>query len=646
MRTFTLLLCLSIPCLAMAQGGKATAKTTRARQTLITAQAYINQNRFEEAAAKLRQVVKIKPDFAVAHRELGRVYLEMGQYEKSIESLERSFQLDGKLSRAAYFECAEAHFINESPEKAAYYYQKYQEMKYSRYLNKSKEAGMELGYDRLLATRQKNLAYQAAMDRSPAASPPANMGSIINSAYDDYLPTITSDGNQLVFTRQGKHGDEDVVTCEYKNDGWKKSRAFGKAINTRQNEGMAKFETHGRAFYFSGCMRSDTKGGCDIYQAILEQDDVKEVKKLEGLLNSEYWDSQPSITCDGNKMFFTSNRNGGFGGADIWYSQLQSNGQWGLPINAGPAINTEGDEEAPFISSDGLTLYFTSSGRPGQGEGDLFISRYANGTWPKATNMGLPFNSPAKELGFYVQGDGKTAYFSSARKGGQGGLDIYQIELAESLRPNPMVHLEGLVRNANTELPLSATVEITGEGIRQELQTDEQGFFFTCFPGNKSYFIQVEHPDYELFMDTKFFKPQDNASPVCYTAALHPKEAPKATFVSKGVTISERRVQFFFDFDSHQLTASTRKDLKKLTGILHKEPDWRVEVVGYTDSKGDHAYNMALSQRRAAAIVDFLSEEGIDIEQVIRNEGRGKIQKGEGKTDARKARRVDVILRK
>ena len=646
MKTYILLLLCCIQWTVTAQGSKASFKTNSARKSLREAQQLVNQERYEDAIKKLRHTIKIKPDFAIAYREMGHVYLEIKAYQEAIEALEQSFELDDKLSRAAFFECGEAYFMLEQPEKAHFYYQQFLEMEGSRYANKSKESGMELGYTWLLEEREANLAYIQSMGAPTTDALPSNMGKIINSSYDDYLPTITSDGNQLVFTRQGKHGDEDVVTCEYKNGGWKKSRAFGKAINTKQNEGMAKFETHGRAFYFSGCMREDTKGGCDIYQAFLEQDDVKEVRKLPGLINSQFWDSQPSITCDGTKMFFTSNREGGLGGADIWYSELKANGDWSFPKNMGSAINSAGDEEAPFISSDGNTIYFTSSGHQGQGDGDLFISKLENGQWSKAINMGLPFNSPAKELGFYIQGDGKTAYFSSARKGGNGGLDIYTIELPEVMRPNPMVHLEGIVRDAKSEQPLQSKVIIRSEGQQWEMETDEKGMFFTCLPGNKSYSIQSSLAGYEPYIEAKFLKAQDNAAPACYLVNLQPEGTPKAEFVSKGVEIKEKRIQFFFDFDSYELADVTKKDLENLAKMLHDEPDWRVEVVGYTDTKGDYAYNMALSEKRAKSIVDFLNSAGITIDQVVRNEGRGAVKSSEGKVDARKARRVDVILRK
>ncbi|MEL6865093.1 MAG: OmpA family protein [Bacteroidota bacterium] len=639
-----LLLCM-VAATATAQDSKEFVETSSARHSLRVAQQFINREEFERAERQLVHTVKIKDDFAVAHRELGRVYLELGKYDKAIQALERSFELDDKLSRAAFFECGEAYFQSGQAEQAMFYYQQFKDMKGKRYANKSKESGLELGYEMMLKEREANCQYLASIDTSNVFDWPERLGKTVNSKYDDYLPTITSDGRNLVFTRQGKpRRGEDVLICKKKEGRWGISRRFGPNLNTAKNEGMAKFETHGRAFYFAGCMRQDTEGGCDIYRATLKDGEVDKVARLEGQLNSNYWDSQPAITCDGKSMYFSSSREGGQGGVDLWVSYLKSNGDWGIPQNLGTSINTPGDEEAPFISSDGKTLYFTSNGHQGQGDGDLFISRNVNGHWEKPINMGYPINSPAKELGFYVQGNGRTAYFSSARKGGAGKLDIYEIELPESMRPYPMVHLEGFVRNADSQDPISGTIHIGREGEKWVVKSDEDGWFFICLPGNKGYSFRIEQPGYEGYMEARYLEAQDNVAPVNMVLPLVPLNRPAPKLSSKGPDeVAERRIQFFFGFDSYDLTETTLSDLRALAAMLRKE-DWKVEVVGYADPTGNKEYNLRLSENRAEAIVDYLQSAGITINKVIRNEGKGSISSTTD-DDGQKSRRVDVILR-
>jgi outer membrane protein OmpA-like peptidoglycan-associated protein/tetratricopeptide (TPR) repeat protein len=622
-----------------AQVHKEYVETGNAKKSLQLAQRFVSLGQFDLAKKQLEYTIKIKDDFAVAYRELGIVLLELHEYQKAIESYEKSFELDSKLSRAAFYECGEAYFKLGQPDQALAYFDKFKNYDVKNYANKEKEAGLEYTYDTYLEERIENCAFIANIDSSLLLPSPINLGSAINSDKDEYLPTITSDGLQLVYTRQIKYRNEDVMISKFKDGTWQNSKPFGKTINTSSSEGMAKFETHGKAFYFSGCMRPDTEGGCDIYQALLENGDVSEVKRVDGFLNSEYWDSQPSITCDGKFMFFSSSRKDGFGGADLYMSELNPKGYWEKPKNLGPNINTDGDEEAPFISTDGATLYFSSNGHQGQGEGDLFVTRKSGSGWLKPENLGYPINTPAKELGFYVQGDGKTAYMSSARGGGEGGLDIYVFELPEHLRPQPTVHLEGYVKNGETGEPVETNVVISNQENKWIMRSDKTGWFFLCLPGNETYSFQANEEQYNYYLSTDLLNAQENISAYKKEIMLYP--IPKPEIIKQKVKLKQKQIQFFFDFDSYQLNPNVIIELEKLIAFLKQDNSWEIEVVGYADSKGNADYNKKLSQKRAGAIVDYLKKEGINI-KVIRNEGKGSVSSD--KAEDMQFRRVDVIL--
>ena len=619
--------------------------TKNAKESLRLAERMMNQEDYETAARQFKHTIKIKDNFAVAHRLLGKSSLEIGEYKQAIKALERSFELDDKLSRAALFECGEAYFKLGDPELAMYYYNRYAKMKDNRYTNVKKESGLEVSYDLMLDERKTNCEYIFNLDTTQIYEAPTLMSKAINSKYDEYLPTITSDGNKLVFTRKVKKKNEDIFYSQKKEEEWTNGKAYSSSINTDKNEGMAKFETHGKTFYFAGCLREDTEGGCDIYKATIQNDDDVEVNRLEGKLNSDGWDSQPSVSCDGTKMFFTSSRVDGFGGGDIYMSSLLSNGTWDVAINLGNIINTKGDEEAPFISNDGKTLYFTSTGHPGQGDGDLFVSRYKSGNWTTPINLGPSINSPSKEIGIYVQGNGKTAYFASGRKGGLGGLDIYHTELPKDFQPIPMVHLEGLVTDKETLEPISGTVRISSSDEKFVTQSDEEGWFFLCLPGNKGYSFQIMEDGYEYFIDAQFLDAQDNTSNHQVALQLIPQKGGKKVAVRRGIPIREKRVQFFFEFDSYQLTQKAQVELKELSGLLNRDKGWKVEIVGYADSQGSDSYNKKLSEKRAKSIVTFLGQYGVTIDKVVKAEGAGSIASGY-KEDNRQSRRVDVVLRK
>jgi len=617
--------------------------TQNAKKSLQHAQSLVNQGKLKVARKQLQHTIKIKENFAVAYRELGVVNFELGFYQEAIDAFETSFDLDEKLSRAAFFECGEAYFRLGKADMARYYYTKFTELKNKSYANKQKESGLEIDYDLLLEERLKNCKYIEQVANTVPEGPAAQvLPDGINSEVDDYLPTVNNQGNLMIFTRTDRRGNQNIFRSEKLNDTWNNAKSYGKEINTNKNEGMAKLEAHGRRFYFTGCFRPDSEGGCDIYQAIFENQEIQETKKLPGNLNGKSWDSQPSVTCDGQTLYFTSNREGGQGGADLWMSVKNSDGSWSQATNLGPSVNTPGDEEAPYISNDGNTLFFTSTGHPGQGEGDLFIARKNNGTWSIPENLNYPFNSPGKEIGFFLHADGKTAYFSSARAGGSGGLDIYSVELPEKFRPEPTILLEGQVVDQVTNEPVPSYIKISREEEHRYVQTNETGGFFICLPGNKGYSFQINEPDYDYFIDARFVAATGHLDPARALLKLKPKQmTPKLVVQKTVVQKEEKRVQFFFASDSYSLTHEDLLELESLANTLKQKRSWSAEVIGYADASGSKDYNKWISEQRAQKIMAYLRAQGVATDQIVKLEGKGSTT---NQGDSAQMRRVDVVL--
>jgi len=617
--------------------------TQNAKKSLQHAQTLINQGKLKTARKQLEHTIKIKANFAVAHRELAMVNLELGDYQRAINAFETSFDLDEKLSRAAFFECGEAYFQLGQADMAKYYYTKFTELKNKSYANKQKESGLEIDYDLLLEERLINCKYIEQLATTvPVGSPAQALPAEINSKVDDYLPTVSNTGDLMIFTRTDRRGNQNIFRSQNIDSTWTKARSFGKEINTNKNEGMAKLEAHGRRFYFTGCFRPDSEGGCDIYQAIFENQEIKETQKLTGSLNGAEWDSQPSVTCDGQTLYFTSNREGGLGGADLWMSTKNPDDSWSEATNLGPKVNTPGDEEAPYISNDGNTLFFTSTGHAGQGEGDLFIARKANDAWAHPENLDYPFNSPGKEIGFFLHADGKTAYFSSARAGGSGGLDIYSVELPEKFRPDPTILLEGQVVNQVTNEPVPAYIKISREEEHRYIKTNETGSFFICLPGNKGYSFQINEPDYDYFIDARFVAATGHLDPSRALLKLKPKQmSPKLVVQKSAAQKEEKRVQFFFASDSYSLTHDDLLELEALANRLKKKRSWSAEVIGYADGSGSKDYNKWISEQRAQKIMAYLRAQGVASDQIVKLEGKGSTD-AEG--NSAEMRRVDVVL--
>jgi outer membrane protein OmpA-like peptidoglycan-associated protein/tetratricopeptide (TPR) repeat protein len=642
-------------------------KTNNARESLQFAQDLVAKGEFAKAERQLAHTLKIKPDFAVAYRELGTVLLELSRYAEATIAYEKSFEYTTEISRAAYFECGEAYFKSDDTEKALYYYKKYTDLKDKNYANKKKESALELAYDKVLPMRLNNCEYVLHEAQSgPPFAYAKNLGPGVNSERDEYLPTVVSSGQRLVFTRKGKYTDEDIYVSELDKDSlWQNARKIGRDINTARNEGMAKYAAHGKTFYFAGCERKDTEGGCDVYEAHLANGEVDSISRLDGI-NSSFWDSQPSISCNADKMFFASTRPGGLGGADIWMCEKKANGDWATAVNLGPTINTPYDEESPFIANDGKTLYFASNGHPGQGDGDFFISRFIDGAWTEAQNLGKPFNTQSKELGIYIQGDGQTAFFASSRFGSQGGLDLYTTILPPELRPLPMIQLEGHIMDAATEQPIQTKLSIHRLGDSWTLQSDESGWFFICLEGNRGYTFQVDNPNYEYYMTAVFLPGSDNLENTQTIIKLLPLSKvpqrpaseivpPKPPNPIKQETQEEtafnssladtKRVLIFFDFDSADLNDLGVSALDMVGRTILKDPAWKVEVVGYADSSGNSEYNKKLSEKRADNVVGYLKKLGVTIQNVIKKEGKGSLAAAT-EEEKRMSRRVEVVMRK
>ncbi|NOY05382.1 MAG: OmpA family protein [Chlorobi bacterium] len=290
-----------------------------------------------------------------------------------------------------------------------------------------------------------------------------NLGAIVNSSADDFSPTVTAGGDLLYFCsdRGGKQavGGQDFWISSFDGMFWKLPLNAGPPVNTVGNEGSPSITGDGTTLVFAACGRADGVGRCDLYLSRLEGMQWGEPRNVGPPVNTAEWESQPSISVDGNVLFFVSDRDGGLGGLDIWRTERLPDGSWAEPVNVGPSINTEGDETSPYIAADGKTLYFSSDGRPGLGKTDIFVSRFVDGAWTEARNVGRPLNSELDDEFFTLSAEGTVIYFASQREGGLGGYDLYRAE-PNPFPPGAVVYLRGTVRDWKTKVPLKADIEV------------------------------------------------------------------------------------------------------------------------------------------------------------------------------------------
>jgi len=297
--------------------------------------------------------------------------------------------------------------------------------------------------------------------QNPTNMIPINLGANVNSKWDEYHPTLTGNSKEIWFTvRRPRDAhticehcktEEDIYSSMQQNGIWQPRTRLGKPINTGLNEGAQCISPDGNYLFFTICGAELGFGSCDIYWSRREENGWSEPKNCGPKVNTRYWESQPSMSADGRTIYFTSNRPGGYGGMDIWQTEMISEGVFSDPVNLGDVINTPLDEISPFIHFDQKTLYFASDGHLGMGGRDLFYSKMQpDGSWNKPVNLGYPINSYQDESGIFINAQGNAAYFASGRPGGFGGLDIYCFELDESLRPEPVLFTEAIPETQDT----------------------------------------------------------------------------------------------------------------------------------------------------------------------------------------------------
>lgn len=297
-----------------------------------------------------------------------------------------------------------------------------------------------------------------------------NMGGMINSAAHDYCPLVTADGNTLYFTsrREGSTGNmrdpsgqyfEDIYMAKRMDDVWSNATNVGPPLNTYVQDATVGLAPDGGAMIIYRTSQNLVSG--DLYEATRHMGQWQEPVKMTDRINTEAHEPSATISPDGSEIYFTSDRPGGYGGRDLYRIRRLPNDQWSLPMNLGPTINTPYDEDAPFMHSDGVTLFFSSNGHNTMGGYDVFKSQLVdpdmNG-WTVPENMGYPLNTVNDDIYFCLSDDGQTGYFSSERPGGLGGQDIYQVNFPTSQIDYLVVR--GVVTDAAEE-PVKGRITVT-----------------------------------------------------------------------------------------------------------------------------------------------------------------------------------------
>lgn len=423
-----------------------------------------------------------------------------------------------------------------------------------------------------------------------------------NSSKDDFNSNISQNGKLIFFTSDRAGNKQKVYFTEDKNGKWQAPKEVDGDINEGKESGAVALTSDGQFMLFAAFDHEvGGFGRTDIYSAEKVKGIWKNIKNLGKNVNSKDWDSQPMISNDGNILFFVSDRDGGYGGTDIYISFKTTNG-WSDAVNAGKSINTEYDEMTPVIGVDNVSFTFSSNRPGGKGEFDIYVTKYRNNKFEKPINADSPINSSSDEFYYYSMPNSDVAYFSSSRAGGAGNLDIYKA-VPNPFESDAVFLLNGKVKDNKTGKPLGANIIITdlksGDKVADLKSDDNTGDYFVVLQQDRSYSITADADDYLFFSEQYDVPKSEDGDSKTKDIELSP--------ISGGNT----RLLVFFDFDKATLKSESIPELDRVANFMKKSEKVKILLEGHTDNVGAADYNNKLSKSRADAVKDYLIKKGM-----------------------------------
>ena len=591
----------------------------------------------------------------VANFEAGHMHLRTIHKDLAVKYFMRIYKQDPNYRFDLEYWIANSHQYGLQFDKAIAYYNRYRNRLLAKpnYQGKDKIEMKEV--DRRI--QECNNGKEFVANPKPYAI--RNIGREINSEFEDYAPVLNADETEIIFTTRRRDGNtfenvaddnkpyEDIFVADRSGGSWKRAKNIGPTINGKYSDSNLTLSPDGKLLFI---YKDDGNG--DIYVSEKNKEGSWGTPTpLPGIINSTFREASVSITADGNTLYFSSERPGGYGGSDIYTCTKDSKGEWSRVKNLGSSINTDQDEDGPFISFDAKTLYFSSKGRKGMGGFDVFKTTLLNADkneWSEPENMGYPINSPDDDIYFSSSKDGKRWYYASERDEGLGYTDIYEITAVEETKKGPVAAVKEPVKeepkkeepliaevvkeepkkeepkkaiqpikylinvvDAETKMPLDAKVRMQGLKDKVVVGAVDKGegvieFTITATTA-KEYRLSVEKEGY--IFQTINVKIEGTST----AEKTLNKTVELRKLVVGAVSILHN---IYFDFNKASFRTESYGELNKLETMMKQNQNLQVEISGHTDFVGPKEFNKSLSQRRANAVKSFLTSKGIDTRRV------------------------------
>ncbi|WP_452225163.1 OmpA family protein [Lacinutrix chionoecetis] len=445
--------------------------------------------------------------------------------------------------------------------------------------------------------------------------------------------------------KQTGEGYQNLFCLDISNDGsLKMPLLFSRIINTfNNNEGQLSFSPDEHTMYFTRSTKEDTSI-FKLYKVSLEKDSHGNWVDQELLhVNTEGASVEnPFVSPDGTQLYFSSNKEGGFGGFDLYVATINADGSLGDAVNLGDTINTQYDDKFPSLSTDGKDLYFSSRGHNNMGGFDIFKSKIIKDGYRLPRNLGNTINSNLDDVAFFMASQNR-GYLASNKAFGKGKLDIFSFTLKDVSQS-----LEGMIVDLDSKIPLPNTLVILlneeGEEIARQTTNQDAKYTFTVNPF-ETYTITTTK---EGFNDKTFDFVANIGNDNVYNKDLE-LEATEAVIE----TVEEKKMivvnNIYFDYNKWSIKDESLVQLNSIARILKEHPEMKIEIGAHTDNRGNDKYNLSLSKKRAASAMSYLIESGVDPTKLFSN-GYGEAQPlVDCKTnckeeDHQKNRRIEFVI--
>ena len=587
------------------------AQAQSTRKDLKTGNKFFEQENYRAALPYYEKVLAKDPNNAKALFNAGISYMSFDK-EKASDYIYKAQKIKPKVSKDVEYWLGRVDHLNYNFDEAVAHFQAY-----NATLKKNDQRKEELAQ---LIQHSKNAKVQF---NSPKDIFVKNLGPTINTQFSEHSPVISSDNKLLIYTSRGanvtgatgnisdKKNKSIAADGEYYEDifearriddeNWDKPRSLSGVLNGKGHDASIQlFDNDSKLLMY----RNDNNG--DIFVSDKAGGDWSTPKPLDGNINSKSFESDGFITPDGLTMYFSTGKYSEDGTLDLYQSTRSSMGaDWGPAKSLGANINTKYDDDSPYLSKDGKTLYFSSRGHNTMGGYDIFKSEYdeASRKWGAAQNMGYPVNTPDDDSYYRLSPDGSYAYLSSYRIGGYGEKDIYTINYIKNAT------IKGKVFSSKDSTSVIPGVELVFTGAQADKTalsfrdvTKPDGAYQVAVLSGRTYQVAVSK-------DGKNIETQEFPVPV----STNDSTTITKNFYVNYIDTTQRMAfkNIYFDTDKYKLRPESITELNNTAQVLMANTGINISIEGHCDSRNTDEYNMVLGQNRADAAKNYLNKQGI-----------------------------------